>query len=85
METELEAVQRQINAENEGYTRAINDLKQRQERENQQHKNQMQYLNSRKEQIKRSLKNKKSENFIKPHHKKSVANKLNEIVDEVEK
>lgn len=80
METELEAVQRQINAENERHTRVINDLKQKQERENKQHEYQMQALNSRKEQIKRFSKNKKPENFVMSLHRKSIANELDKII-----
>ena len=78
METELEAIQRQINSENERHTRAINDLKQRREKEDQMHKNQMQYLNNRKEQIKNNLKN---ENFFYPYNRISVVEDLIRIID----
>lgn len=56
METPLQAINRQIQAEKDRHNRVINDLNKQKERENTQHERTMRMLNSRKDQIKRYAK-----------------------------
>jgi hypothetical protein len=78
MDTQLDAIQRQVKVENERHEMIINDLKQRRESEVQMHKNQMQYLNNRKEQIKNNLKN---ECLLFPPSRLSVIEELIKVID----
>lgn len=56
MDTQLDAVNRQIQQEKDRYNRTINDLDRKKLQAKTQHDQTMRMLNSRKEQIKRSMK-----------------------------
>ena len=57
METRLDAINRQIKAENNRHSTVINDLDKRKNQENTLHQQRLQQLNNQKEQIKRSMQN----------------------------
>ena len=61
METRLDAINRQIKAENNRHGTVINDLDKRKNQENNLHQQRIQQLNNQKEQVQRSLQNSKKE------------------------
>lgn len=62
MDTQLEAINRQIQQEKDRHSRIINDLDKKRNQENTLHQQKMQQLNNRKEQIIRTRQNTKNEN-----------------------
>lgn len=79
METQLEAINRQIQQEKDRHNRVINDLKTKIDRENTQHQQTMRMHNNRKDQIKRT-----AESFLNDRMKKKYAT-LDEMYKQIEK
>ena len=67
METQLQAVDRQIKQENNRHKMVIDNINKQKERENTQHEQTMRMLNSRKEQIKRTSESLSDKNVSKKH------------------